>query len=315
MKNFKIGTKLLLSILVLTIVSCSKDEVIAEKQIEVKNLMTINVDGVKYRSINENFAGNENCGNLHVSTAYYEKNNIDFRLTISLSENGQLNYVRYGENKLPIQGVTVMKQFFTPNFNPLRTFNISEFSYNSATRDLSFRFDGTVFFEGDNSKVRNLSGKIDIKSFRTIECGIVKTGISFISPNFTIYDTNSNRTRFANNTQRHRYFLNNGHIIDINVEQDFWDLQLGEILFTQSSTQNKVSIIKQLDNIIANQTASMNDHQWLNYGTEGKIIIEKKEIINGTKKISGTINLNMFDNGQLVRSLNGIKFSTGSFND
>lgn len=315
MINLKKLKYLILFVYLTGFISCTNDDEIIQEQIELINRSSITLNGVEYETINDINSGNENCDNLYVKASFYKKDDIDIRLEINLSKDGQLHSVNYGEYKLPIVGVTILKTFLTPNFYPLKTFSISNFNYNKNTGELSFSFNGTVYFEQDNNVMRTISGSIYNKSFRSIDCSIVKTGLEFKSLDFELHNFHSYRTKFANNTQQHRYFTNNGHIFDINVQDDFWNLPLGEIEFSQNSSQNNVRILKQLGSVIANQVPSITQHQWLNYNTQGKIYIENKEIINGTKKISGKIDLQMIENGIVVRTLNGIKFSTLSFLD
>lgn len=294
---------------------CTNDDEIIQEQVELINRSTIFLNGVKYESVNVINSGNENCDNLYVKTSFFKKDDIDIRLEINLSKTGQLHSVNYGEYKLPIVSFTVLKTFLTPNFYPLKTFSISNFNYNENTKELSFDFNGTVYFEQDNNVTRTFSGSIYNKSFRSIDCGIVKTGIDYKSLDFELHNFHSYRTKFANNTQQHRFFTNNGHILDINVEDDLWNLPIGEIDFNHNSINNNVTIRKQLGVVIANQWPNIMHHNWLIYNTQGKIYIENKEIINGTKKISGKIDLQMMENGNIVRTLYGIKFSTLSFQE
>jgi hypothetical protein len=315
MINLKKLKYLILFVYLTGFISCTNDDEIIQEQIELINRSSITLNGVEYETINDINSGNENCDNLYVKASFYKKDDIDIRLEINLSKDGQLHSVNYGEYKLPIVGVTILKTFLTPNFYPLKTFSISNFNYNEDTGELSFSFNGTVYFEQDNNVMRTISGSIYNKNFRSIDCSIVKTGLEFKSLDFELHNFHSYRTKFANNTQQHRYFTNNGHIFDINVQDDFWNLPMGEIVFTQNSSQNNVRIMKQLGNVIANQGPNIAHHQWMNYNTQGKIYIENKEIINGTKKISGKIDLQMIENGNIVRTLNGIKFSTLSFLD
>lgn len=306
--------KYLVSLVFLVIfVGCTNEEEVIQEPVEIINRSTIILNGVEYESINVLNSGNENCDKLFVKTSFYKKDDIDIRLDINLSKNGQLHGVKYGEYKLPIVGVTLLKTFLTPNFYPIKTFSISNFYYNKDTGELSFNFNGTVYFEQDNNETRTISGSIYNKNFYSINCSIVKTGLEYKSLDFELHNYHSYKTNFPNNLVQYRYLLNNGHVFDINVEDDFWNIPIGEIAFNQNSSQNNVRIMKQLGGIIANHWPDIFQHQWLHYGTQGIIYVENKEIINGTKKISGKIDLQMIENGQIVRTLNGIKFSTLSF--
>ena len=58
------------------------------------------------------------------------------------------------------------KQFYlTPNFNPLKTFKISNFYYDETSRNINFDFEGTLFFEDDINITKTVKGKIKIENF------------------------------------------------------------------------------------------------------------------------------------------------------
>ena len=122
MKIFTKIESVILFISLLTFINCTNDDgIIQDEQVEIINRSTIVLNGNTYESINNINSGNENCDNLYVKTSFYKKDDIDIRLEINVSKDGQLHGVRYGEYKLPIISVTVLKTFLTPNFYPLRT--------------------------------------------------------------------------------------------------------------------------------------------------------------------------------------------------
>lgn len=307
--NFK---SYLLLLLLLLASSCNNDDL--EDEVIIINSMNVNVDGEDYYAINENVGGNENCGNLYVSTGYHKENERQFHLSIGISNTGQLLSVLYEEYGNPDTSEPT-KIFLTPNYNPLATFNISDFNYDVISGDLSFRFYGTVFFEQENNLTRELSGNINIKSLSSIDCSVAKARISYFSENLNLFSYRNSITEYSNYTQLHKFYSNNGYILDINTNQDFWNLPLGTILFNENSTQNKVFLMKKQDDFISNQLATINEHTWLEYDTRGEIIIENKFSENGYKIIIGKLNLELLENGDLIHTLNGIDFRTRSLQD
>lgn len=305
----------ILTLLILT--GCSNDDDSDFRPEEVvENSMNVEVNGENYESINENVGGNENCGSLYVSTAYYEEDKIQFSLNIDISKNGQLLEVSYDEYDLANDpSPRIRKKFLTPNYNPLRTFSISNFSYNQETGSLEFSFEGSVFWEEDNNIQRNLSGDIKIKSFKTIDCSIAKYRISHFSNNIDLFSYSSLRTKYTDGRQRHRFYSNNGFILDVKINGDLWNMPLGAIDINENSSQNSITLLKQSGDIVANQTPSLDQYEWKNYSTNGQIIIEEKTTENGHKLIIGRIVIDALQNNETIYSFENIEFKTGSFED
>jgi len=304
---FKIFTLLAFVLLV----SCSEDETVKEEIIE--NQLNINIDGVEYKSTNAQIGGNENCDKLFINASYIDKNKIDFTIKFDISKDGKLLKVWYEEYVLPLTSIHLKSIFLTPNFRPLSTFNISNFSYNGATGYVEFNFNGKVFFEQNNNVERNISGTLKIKSLKTVNCTISKTGLMFESPQLSLFSFYNSRIQFLNLTQQHRFFSNNGYRIYINTSGDLWNYPLGEITFTENDIINNVEFKKAIGPIFADQIQNVNQQQWKDYQTSGKIVLLNKTIENNEKVISGKLFLTVKDNNQINYELNGIDFKTGSF--
>lgn len=65
--------------------------------------------------------------------------------------------------------------------------------------------------------------------------------------------------------------------------------------------------------MVANQLPHLDQYQWIDFPTNGQIIIAEKLIENGNKVITGRLNLNFLNKDGVHGSLQGIKFRTGSF--
>lgn len=293
------------------LVSCEKQEFEAEQVIE--NKANIAIDGFEYKSINEFIGGNENCEDLYLSASYYDKDKIDFTLKINVSRNGNLLGVRYEEYILPSNTPQLKKIFLTPNFNPLSTFNISNFNYNSQNGEVEFNFFGIVFLESNNDIQRNISGTIKIKSLKSIECSVAKTGLYYNSENFNLYSFFNSSSKYFGLTQTHSFFSNNGFLVILKTHSDLWFYPIGEINFNENNLNDRVEFKEAIGPIIANQFSTINQQQWKEYETSGKIIIEEKYIEKNQKLIRGKINLFVKYNGVEVYNLNDVQFKTISF--
>lgn len=306
--------KFLIGLLIFSLfLSCEKDDN-PIVYTEIANSLDVSIDGTLYQVINENIGGNENCSKLFISTYYYEKDKIQFRLKFEIKKNGELCSVWYDEYDKTLVSPQQLKIFLTPNFNPLSTFSIENFEYNPLDNNVKFDFSGTVFLENQNNITRELSGSIDIKSFHSVNCSVMNSEIDYFSEELKLNSYHSYRTKYANQTQLHRYFINNGHRIDINIEQDFWDFPIGTNFdFEETSVQNNVTFYKYIGDLIANQNPTLNPNEWKNYDTRGNFIIEDKIYENGYKKIIGKINMEVLDTDNIIYTISNLKFSTGSF--
>ncbi|HLS29481.1 MAG TPA: hypothetical protein VK021_01350 [Flavobacteriaceae bacterium] len=295
----------------LWLTGCSTDDTALEPQVE--NKLEINIDQSEYISINEEVYGNENCEKLYVNANYYDQNEINFSIYFTISKDGNLLRVRYDEK--PQSGSEITKNFLTPNFNPLSTFNISNFHYNSTTGEVKFNFSGKVFYDNDNEIARNISGKYRVNTLINTECSVPNTGLYYDSEDLKLVSYSIDITKHINHTQTHKFFSNNGFAIYLHVAQDLWFYPLGEITINENNSTDSVAFKQAIGPIIADQVQNINDQEWKDYETSGKIIIENKYIEKNKKMISGKLNLLIKDNGQEVYSLNGIEFKTLSLEE
>lgn len=289
--------------------SCGTDDTVLNPVIESK--MEINVDGIEYTSINEEVYGSENCQKLYVNANYYKKNVINLSVYFTLSKDGNLLGVRYEER--PISGSGIIKIFLTPNFNPLSSFNISNFHYNPTTGEVSFNFNGTVFYENDNDVAKSISGKYKIHTLKNIECTVPDTGIYYDGEDIKLASYTHDITRYNNQAQEHRFFSNNGFAIYLHLTKDLSLYPSGEIIFNENDTIDSVAFKQIIGPIIANQMQNCKDHEWKEYETSGNIQIENTYIEKGEKMVSGTLNILVKDHEHVVYALNGIEFKTLSF--
>ena len=310
MKLFK-HIEIFLVVIISFLCSCSKEEI--SNELIVKNELNIEVNGTQYKSINEKIGGNENCDKLFINASYFDKNKIDFTIKFEISKSGQLLKVWYEEYILPNNSIQVKKIFLSPNFRPLSTFAITNFSYNNLSGEVKFNFAGIVFLENNINTSKNIEGNIKIESLKSVTCSISKTGLTFESPNLNLYSFYNSRIQFSNLTQQHQFFSNNGYKIYVNTISDLWNYELGEIVFSENANINNVEFAKAIGPIFADQIQNINQQQWTVYQTSGKIILLSKTIENNEKVITGKLNLKITENNVTIYELNGIDFKTGSF--
>lgn len=293
--------------------SCNPENLSPEPEVQIVNKMLVDVNGESFEVINENISGNENCDKLYINTYYHDKDKIQFRVEFELSKTGQLLRVWYDEYTLPVLSGELARIYLTPNFNPTRTFEISQFYYNEETGEVRFKFQGTVFWEDNNSVTKELAGQIDINALPSMACSTIRSGISYFSEHFHLFSLTHNFIQSNDGTQRHRYFTNNGYILELHTDDDFWNIPLGTLDFDEKSHTNKITFQKQEGHIVANQLSHLDQYDWIDYQTSGQIIIEDKLIENNDKLITGKLNLTYRNEFGILTTLEGINFRTGSF--
>ena len=310
MKQFKV-IKIFFVLSISFLSSCNREEISSD--VMIRNELDIIINGTNYKSINDQIGGNENCDKLFINASYVDKNKIDFTIKFEIAKNGQLLKVWYEEYVLPNNSVQVKKIFLSPNFRPLSTCTITNFSFNTSSGEVKFNFVGTVFLENDINTSKNISGKIKIESLKSVNCSISKTGLTFKSLNFNLYSFYNSRIQFSNLTQQHQFFSNNGYRVYINTISDLWNYQLGEIIFNENDTINNVEFAQAIGPFFADQIQNINQQQWKNYQSSGKIILLSKTTENNEKVITGKLNLKITENNLIIYDLNDIDFKTGSF--
>ena len=301
----------ILATLVLSLLSCSSSDD-AEK-IWVTNLAAVKVDGKPYQSINENVWGNENCRNIYAGVYFHSKDNIQFRLKFELLKNGALRRVWYDEILLSNTSPLVTQIFLTPNFNPVSTFTIENFVYDEAENFVSFEFSGTVFLENHIATVREISGTYTNKELKRIACEVGNHSIVYNDETFKFNSVHYIASKFTNALpQTHRYISNNGFMIDMKMEDDFWNLPLTTYPIDENTT-NRIEVFHYIGPLIADQVPFILPSEWQLYTTKGSFTIEGKTHENGYKRISGKIDMEILLGPEVLYTIKGIEYSAASF--
>lgn len=301
-----------LVILLFLVASCDKEN--DDTPVKITNNMDVSVDGTNYNLKSEDIGGNENCDYLFVNTYFYKKNEIQFRINFSILKSGELVKASYQELNISQSG-NQHQLFLTPNFNPTSSFSISNFQYNSNLNTVKFDFEGTVFLEENVETSRFISGSVDILKFVSTPCLASIKSITYNSNDFQFNTTTQISTQYANLSQEHQYYSNNGYKIKFLIENDFWNLPIGNYEFGKSSIQNKVTFEECIGALQASQSQFYDADDWKNYQTSGSFTVENKFIENGYKKISGKLNINVSYENQTIYTINDADFTAGSFVD
>ncbi|WP_291724944.1 hypothetical protein [Bernardetia sp.] len=308
MKPSILCSLLMLSFLFFT--SCSKEE----EKTTFKNKFEININGANYKSINEDIYGNENCDNIYVGASYANENGETlFHIRFQISKTGHLIEARYEEYATLSKNSNYINIFLTPNFNPLATFNISNFHYEPITEEVEFDFDGTVYYADDNSISRNISGSMQATSLKNIDCSVPNTGLEYFSSELNLFSFNNSASEYDNGLQLHRFFSNNGFRVYLSLSKDLWLQNSDEITFDENTSLDRVDFFETIGDLKADHFKHINEQDWKTYKTSGKIIIEEKYVEKGRNMVRGKLNILVKDNGKIIYNLNGIEFRTSSF--
>lgn len=304
--------KILLLLSLVLIISCSKEEIITPDVI-IENSILVNIDNVPYKIINENVGGNENCNSIYVSSGFRINNRTKFYLNFGFLKNGKLKDIRYDEFDVN-QSVSVVKGFFSPQFNPVSKIEIKNYIYKPNENYISFEFEGTVYEENRVSNNRYISGKVEVKNLKKVSCGTQISKIEFENNELKFYSINYVRSKNSLSTnQTHTYLSNNGYKLNLKSNDDFWNLPLSTISFNEMSFNNKIEFEQYIGPLVAGQSLVLNIVDWKVYETRGNLTIEQKVIENGIKTIKGKINIEVLFQGNLIYTINNMDYSTGSF--
>lgn len=298
--------KLLVPVLFLIFIGCSSDD----SQDALVNSLKIKIDGTSYDVSNENVGGNENCEMIFINTQYFDENNILFGLNIDISKEGKLVKVEYRENN-NLATSPIINYFRTPYFNPLSTFSVDDFYYNSSTGEVKFKFAGTLFLENISGESRLLEGEVNLAILQSLPCKAPILGLNFESEAVSLFSTNPTAYRNSTGVQKHEFLCNNGYFITILLSGDLWDYNFGEFSFSENDILNKVEFKEALAPLMVGEF-NAGSQQWKTYQTSGKIIVQNKYVEHNQKVVSGKLNLEIRDNGQLIYTLNGMEFKTYS---
>lgn len=265
----------------------------------------VNINGITSTIVSNGISGNENCNTIFLELSANATEQLQgYRLRFEIAKNGALYRVSYRE--FNNSGSLL---FLTPNFNPVSSFTLTNFTNNVSQGFLEFDFSGTVFLEGNSTVNKTLSGHVKVKNFTSIPCQIGLKGLSYNSNELRLDSFAYSITTFNfNSNQIHRFYSNNGYKLYINLSSDLWNFSSNEIVFGDNDSIDNVDFYTYIGPMLADQLQQVNPSDWKKYTTSGTLFIDSKYIENDDKIISGRINLTVKENGSILYMLNGVAF-------
>lgn len=308
-------------IFLFTLSSCSEDSG-QNTMNKVEREMIVNIDGEVYE-LKENtppfgfLEGNTNCNSIFINTYIQPYGNNSYaRLGFDFDKKGQLKKATLLENQ---EGSGPYAHFFSADLDPKKYLNISDFEFNPLTGNINFSFEGKLFRHerGTSDTLRIVAGNISMASLMDIECSYQphKRCIEYQSDEFEFFSINANVSR---NTQtqnyEYKYRSNLGFRLEILNENDLWNYPEGSTFqFDNDSQTNSVSLYDYTGHPMTNRNTGLSETYWKKYETIGSYeIIEKVEEFSVSRLI-GEINMDVYDNGELLFSIQDMTFSTEAF--
>ncbi len=306
-------TKSLLFILVfISMYGCSNDD--STPVAPVTNELNIEFDGQNYQFLNEAVFSNENCRQFYITSSFYERDGVRFRITFNISNSGEILQVRFNL----YNDVNEHFKILNSHAHDIKsTFAITDFLFDSQEKSIKFNFDGLVINTSNNADTKNIKGSVNINSYIDTDCQIGKSElISQDEAGIHLYSMTLYRSKNTRNEQVHNYYTTNGYHFTLNSNDDFWNLPLGDYPFDVDTSTIYMTARKYTGPLVAQESSRPSTSvDWVNYKTRGILKIENKSEINDRKEIQGSISVELLENDNLVTTYNNIQFYTGSFLD
>ncbi len=280
-------------------VSCNSDnstEELIDKSLE----LVISNENIVFT--NNQFSINENCDKifLNVSETSSSKN-LNFFLEIELTEKaniGKVFFVDYDDNN---------RQFKTADFNASENFVLKNFTFDLATKSLSFEFSGVLYEINSPENTKSISGVIKVDDLQTIDCSFSPLMLSAMV-NQKTFDAIEVVGKRDDNLSKWIAISDDDIKFELITDKSIRDMPVGNYPFTKNDIINIVSIEKFIGKPNAGQFRLLRDEDWESYEYEGEFIIEAH--INDVNPITkGTFNIKAFMGEELVYEVTNGSFS------
>ena len=316
-KNFiNFSVKILISFFILLFFSCNQDEI--EKE-DIVNSFELQIENEKFRIENESFVANESCNTIFVSFIYDKgKSEPHFIFELSITKKGvlrKISYTRFGESTKP---------FETPDFNLKGLFSVNNFVYKESKKYLSFDFSGQLLHVETNipsldepQKRKKIIGKITVNKISNTSCTSFISDLNFETNNLnfsTNYHAGSFDSDLKVNPYNSRFYSDNGYRAIIKSKKDLWKVDKGTYSFDHNTLENRIDLEQYTGIFRATQLLWIRPIDWKKFQTSGSYTIKEHVIINGLKVTRGEINMQVYDNGVLVHTINNGTFEVTGFN-
>jgi hypothetical protein len=300
-------------LLFLVLYSCDKDEI--EKE-DIKRSFEIKIDNENLKVTNSSISSNESCNGVFASCRYDSSNNMGFRIEFRLNKNGALRNITLFDYR------NKNMHFETADFNPKGLMTITNFEYDETKNYLHFNFKGELLEQSYSDaldvdkKRKHIEGTITIQDVRNTECTSFISDLNF-ETNTLNFLTNLPYSSFDSSLKTNPYqfffYSDNGYRALIKSKKDLWDLDKGTYTFDQNSPENRVDLEQYVGIFRATQLLWLRPIDWKKFQTAGSYTIKEHVIINGLKVTKGEINMQVYNNGVLLHTINNGAFEATGF--
>ena len=242
----------------------------------------------------------------------------NFTIVINLLKNGGIDDIRLFDYRFGND------LYETTDFKTNGLFTISNFKYNEVKKYLHFEYEGelikveTDFNSLDKNQPRKkIRGVVTINDIGSIKCDTFISQLNF-KTNTLSFVTNRPvgfyDSSLKTNPYQFFFYSDNGYRALIKSKKDLWDLDKGTYTFDQNSLENRVDLEQYVGIFRATQLLWLRPIDWKKFQSSGSYIIKEHVIINGLKVTRGEINMQVYDNGVLLHTINNGTFEVTGFN-
>ncbi|MDR2205647.1 MAG: hypothetical protein LBE36_05775 [Flavobacteriaceae bacterium] len=255
---------------------------------------------LKYR-INAHYFS---CGqeDIHLLvTAYKEETGTSVEIDFLINKYGKLKrFVIHG------QGYHHYSSYYASD----KWLKIKDLQIEPENQYIKFSLEGTVYRDYDNAPME-ISGNFEINFFSPSSCSTYNQYINL-----------DNETKFLSMDVWKQTISEQGQIINVKYEanepdgwqfvlnglkKNIYEMDLGTYEF-DFSRENEFIEFNEYIGPPKNFMFPNLPEDWLKYDTSGSFTITKHEVIDGHKVTKGTINLNAYENGVLIKSFQNAPF-------
>jgi len=302
-----------LSVLLLFI-SCDKDDI--EKE-EITSSFEIKIDNDQFKFTNGSVGAIENCERISVGVQSDKSAEENFTIVINLLKNGGIGNVQlfdYRFNNNPYE---------TPDFKTDGLLTVSNFEYDEAKKYLHFEYEGellkveTDFNSLDKNQPRKkINGVVTINNIKSVKCNTFISQLNF-KTNTLKFVTNRPLASYDSglkiNPSQFFFYSDNGYRTIFRSNKDLWNLDEGTYTFDQNTIENRIDFEQYIGIFRATQLLWIRPQDWKKFQTSGSYTIKEHVIINGLKVTRGDLNLQVYDNGQLLHAVTKGTFEVTGF--
>jgi hypothetical protein len=204
-----------------------------------------------------------------------------------------------------------------PRYNPNDYLKIKNLQLDPQSSYLKFSLEGKIFKKNTDEPME-ISGNFEIKYFSASYCDAVYEQFINLDDNikYDNYDISRWTTSVQGQVVNVKYEANepDGWQFVLNgLKKKIYEMDLGTYDF-DFSRENEFIEFNEYIGPPKNLYSPVTSEDWLNYDTSGSFTITKHEVIDGHKVTKGTINLNAYENGVLIKTFQNAPFELSDEN-